>query len=51
MPDLFRFSPEMEQYFRSLPGFVQNEIMHSNLKIGSLTDLKKWAEKLQEFQA
>lgn len=49
MPDLFSFSREMQQYFNTLPVNVQDEIMHSNLKLNSLDDLKEWGEKLKKI--
>ena len=44
MPDLFRFSPEMQLYFKTLPQSVQQSLLQSNLKLGSLEDLKAYTE-------
>lgn len=48
MPDIFHFSDEMQQYFNTLPIFVQETIKQSNSKIGSTEDLKKCAENLMK---
>lgn len=48
MPDLFRFDDAMEEYFSALPADLQDEILHSNLKIGCLADLIQTAETMTE---
>ena len=44
MPDLFNLTPEMNDYFNSLPKNVQETILQSGAKINSLTDLKEVAK-------
>ena len=41
MPDMFNFSPDMQQYFNSLPIFVQETLKQNNVKVNSLEDLKE----------
>ena len=44
MPDLFNLTPEMNDYFNSLPKNVQETILQSGAKINSLADLKEVAK-------
>ena len=46
MPDMFNFSPDMQQYFNSLPIFVQETLKQNNVKVNSLEDLKACAENM-----
>lgn len=46
MPDICKFSPEMQQYFSSLPIFVQETIKQSNSKIDCMEELKSCAENM-----
>ncbi len=46
MPDFLADSPEMQQYFNSLPAIVQETLTQSHMKIHSLEELKKCAENL-----
>lgn len=48
MPDIFNFTPEMENYFSTLPVYVQENIKQSNQKINSLEDLRTVSENLME---
>ena len=48
MPDLFNLTPEMNDYFNSLPKNVQETILQSGAKINSLTDLKEVVKGLTE---
>lgn len=43
-----QYSPEMEQYFNTLPGLVQETIKQSNQNINCLEDLKKCAENMMK---
>lgn len=43
-----QYSPDMQQYFNTLPGIVQETIKQSNQNISSLEDLKKCAENLMK---
>lgn len=45
MPDLFNLTPEMQQYFNTLPPMVQETIIQSGAKVNSLDDLKQVAEQ------
>ncbi len=40
MPDMFNLSPQMQDYFNSLPEILQETIIQSGAKINSLDDLK-----------
>lgn len=42
----FKENIEKNQYFQSLPPFVQETILQSGIKIGSESDLKKFEQKL-----
>lgn len=44
MPDMFNLTPQMQEYFNSLPKIVQESIIQSGAKINSLDDLKATAE-------
>lgn len=44
MPDMFNLTPQMQQYFDSLPKMMQESIIQSGAKINSLDDLKAIAE-------
>lgn len=44
MPDMFNLTPQMQEYFNSLPEMVQESIIQSGAKINSLEDLKAVAE-------
>jgi hypothetical protein len=46
MPDMMNLNPEMQQYFSSLPIFVQETIKQSNVNINCVEDLRKCAENL-----
>ena len=48
MPDIFNFTPEMQNYFSELPAYIQENIKQSNQKINSLEDLRAVSEKLME---
>lgn len=43
-----QYSPEMQQYFDSLPGIVQETIAQSNQEMNSLEDLKRCAENMMK---
>lgn len=45
MPDLFRFNPEMQLYFQTLPAEARHAILQSGAKLGCLDDLKQFAEQ------
>ena len=45
MPDMFNFTPEMNNYFNSLPKNLQETILQTGAKINSLTDLKEIAKE------
>lgn len=47
MPDLFNLTPEMKNYFNSLPKNMQETIVQSGAKINSLADLKEVAKEFQ----
>ncbi len=40
MPDLFNLTPQMQNYFDSLPKNVQQSIIMSGAKMNSLEDIK-----------
>lgn len=40
MPDMFNLTPQMQEYFNSLPKMMQESIIQSGAKINSLDDLK-----------
>ncbi len=44
MPDMFNLTPQMQEYFNSLPEMIQESIIQSGAKINSLADLKAVAE-------
>jgi hypothetical protein len=44
MPDMFNLTPQMQEYFNSLPEMVQESIIQSGAKINSLEDLKAVAK-------
>ena len=44
MPDMFNLTPQMQEYFNSLPEMMQESIIQSGAKINSLEDLKAIAE-------
>lgn len=44
MPDMFNLTPQMQDYFNSLPKMMQESIIQSGAKINSLEDLKAIAE-------
>ena len=48
MADLFNLTPEMNNYFNSLPKNMQETIIQSGAKINSLTDLKQVAKRFNE---
>ena len=50
MPDLFNLTPEMEQYFATLPESVRDEIMRGSAKINSLEDLKAAAKECSDHE-
>lgn len=41
---MFNLTPQMQEYFNSLPEMVQESIIQSGAKINSLEDLKAVAE-------
>ena len=41
------FSPEMDNYFSSLPKYIQESIMQSGAKINSIEELKSIVGKIQ----
>ena len=48
MPASSSFTPEMNQYFDTLPAYIQENIKQSNQNFNSLEDLRSVAEKLME---
>lgn len=44
MPDMFNLTPQMQEYYNSLPESVKESIIQSGAKINSLDDLKAVAE-------
>lgn len=48
MPDMFNLTPQMQEYFNSLPEMIQESIIQSGAKINSLADLKAVAESTAE---
>lgn len=44
MPDMFNLTPQMQEYFNSLPKMMQESIIQSGAKINSLDDLKAVVE-------
>lgn len=48
LPDIFRFSSEMEQYIHTLPVALQQQIRQSNAKVGCVEDLRQVVEQIQE---
>lgn len=44
MPDMFNLTPQMQEYFNSLPQSVKESIIQSGAKINSLEDLKAVAK-------
>lgn len=44
MPDMFNMTPQMQEYFNSLPEMIQETIIQSGAKVNSLADLKAIAE-------
>lgn len=44
MPDMFNMTPQMKEYFNSLPEMIQETIIQSGAKVNSLEDLKAIAE-------
>lgn len=44
MPDMFNLTPQMQEYFNSLPEMIQESIIQSGAKINSIEDLKAIAE-------
>lgn len=44
MPDMFNLTPQMQEYFDSLPKIMQESIIQSGAKINSLDDLKAITE-------
>lgn len=44
MPDMFNLTPQMQEYFNSLPKMMQESIIQSGVKINSLEDLKAVVE-------
>lgn len=44
MPDMFNMTPQMQDYFNSLPEMIQESIIQSGAKVNSLDDLKAIAE-------
>lgn len=44
MPDMFNLTPQMQEYFDSLPKLMQESIIQSGAKINSLEDLKAVAK-------
>ncbi len=50
MPDMFNLTPEMKEYFNTLPQSVKTDIMLSGAKLNSLDDLKAVAEDLTKYE-
>ncbi len=48
MPDMFNLTPQMQDYFNSLPKMMQETIIQSGAKINSLDDLKAVVEGVTE---
>lgn len=48
MPDMFNLTPQMQEYFNSLPKMMQETIIQSGAKINSLEDLKAVVEGVTE---
>ena len=48
MPDMFNLTPQMQDYFNSLPKMMQETIIQSGAKINSLDDLKAIVEGVTE---
>lgn len=48
MPDMFNLTPQMQEYFNSLPKMMQESIIQSGAKINSLEDLKAIANGAME---
>ena len=46
MPDLFNLSPEMQNYFNTLPKNMQESIIQGTAKINSVDDLKMVVESI-----
>ena len=46
MPDIRDFDESTRQYFDTLPKFVQEDIMQSDLEIRSREDLEQFMENL-----
>lgn len=44
MPDMFNMTPQMQEYFNSLPEMIQEVIIQNGAKVNSLEDLKAIAE-------
>lgn len=44
MPDMFNLTPQMQEYYNSLPKAVQESIIQSGAIVNSLDDLKAVAE-------
>lgn len=50
MPDMFNLTPQMQEYFDSLPKMVQESIIQSGAKINSLEDLKAVANGVTKYE-
>lgn len=48
MPRISEFDDEMQQYFHTLPAFIQETIMQSDMELHSRTDLERCAEHLTQ---
>ena len=46
MPDLFNLTPEMNNFFNTLPKATQENVIQSGAKINSLADLKQVVKEL-----
>ena len=46
MPDLFNLTPEMSEFFNSLPKGMQENVLQRGAKINSLADLKQVTKEL-----
>ena len=48
MPDMFNLTPQMQEYFNSLPEMIQESIIQSGAKINYLAEHKPVAEGTAE---
>lgn len=44
MPKMFNLTPQMQDYFDSLPKMIQESIILSGVQVNSIEDLKALAE-------